>query len=838
MTPATSCPKCRSRCFAAFAVLIAFFSFSLAARLAVAQPPSSFDLRNVGGQNYVTIVKSQQGGTCWTHGAMAAMESNLLMTGQWAANGESGEPNLAEYHLDWWNGFNQHNNDDLDPPSGAGLVVHEGGDYRVTTAYLSRGEGAVRDIDGQSFTTPPLRWHFDFHYYYPRTVEWFVAGRDLENIDTIKEHIMAHGAIGTCMCYSSQYISGYNHYQPPESEDDPNHAIAIVGWDDNRSTQAPEGPGAWLCKNSWGTSWGYSGYFWISYYDKHCCQNAEMGAISFQSVEPMRYDHVYYHDYHGWRDTMTDCDRACNSFVAAGDQMIDAVSFFSAADEVFYAVTIFDSFTGGEFHETLAAKTGYLAYSGLHTIDLDDPVELTAGNDFFIMLELSAGGQPYDRTSDVPVLLGASYRTIVESTAAAGESYYWNGSAWIDLQNYDDPPWTGTANFCIKALGVDAGLRVSPLGMQRAEGPVGGPFAHASFTYECRYRGVQAAEYEVTLAPAVPWLELTGATAGVLGDGETAVAAATITAAANALASGAYACDVVFRNLTTGVGDTSRRIVLIVGDHTQQAVWTLDTDPGWTGEGQWAFGAPQGQGGQYGYPDPATGHTGTHVLGYNLAGDYPNNMPERHLTSTAIDCSQLYSVELRFWRWLGVETPDYDHAYVRVSNNGADWVTVWANPTEITDAAWTQVSYDISAVADGQQSVYLRWTMGTTDVAWQYCGWNIDDIEIWGVAMAATGTIDGELPTAVGITGVRPNPFNPSTRIAFTLPHSAHVRLAVYDLRGRRVAVLLDEQRPSGRYEVTWDARAVDGSVLSSGVYFVRLESAGQTSSRKLVLVR
>jgi hypothetical protein len=154
------------------------------------------------------------------------------------------------------------------------------------------------------------------------------------------------------------------------------------------------------------------------------------------------------------------------------------------------------------------------------------------------------------------------------------------------------------------------------------------------------------------------------------------------------------------------------------------------SDPGWSAQGQWAYGIPTGGGGQYGNPDPSSGYTGARVYGYNLAGDYGNNLPEYHLTSTAIDCSDVSGGELSFMRWLNVEQPSYDHAYLRISTNGSTFTDVWENGSTIEDDSWTKVTYDVSSIVDGQSTVYLRWTMGTTDTSWQYSGWNIDDLEM------------------------------------------------------------------------------------------------------------
>ena len=186
----------------------------------------------------------------------------------------------------------------------------------------------------------------------------------------------------------------------------------------------------------------------------------------------------------------------------------------------------------------------------------------------------------------------------------------------------------------------------------------------------------------------------------------------------------------------------------------------FETDKGWTvSGGQWARGVPTGNGGAYGGPDPSSGYVGSNVFGYNLNGDYANNIPEYHLTSPVIDCTNKDNVHLKFWRWLGVEQPSYDHAYIRVSTDGTSWTTVWENPGTISDENWQEVDYDISAIADNQSTVYVRWTMGTTDGGWTYCGWNIDDVRL--TANVCETAIDSDTDGVYDSNDNCPSVYNP-----------------------------------------------------------------------------
>lgn len=150
---------------------------------------------------------------------------------------------------------------------------------------------------------------------------------------------------------------------------------------------------------------------------------------------------------------------------------------------------------------------------------------------------------------------------------------------------------------------------------------------------------------------------------------------------------------------------------------------TMDSDPGYTidnstGNG-WEFGSPSA--------GPSSGYTGQYCYGTNLDGNHGNQATYK-LTSTAFDCSSMSDTEVRFYRWLQNET-NYDEAYVEVSKDNQNWTILWSGYQMDND--WTECVYDISSIADGEPTVYIRWRLESDYYLTEY-GFYIDDVSICG----------------------------------------------------------------------------------------------------------
>jgi uncharacterized protein YxjI len=126
----------------------------------------------------------------------------------------------------------------------------------------------------------------------------------------------------------------------------------------------------------------------------------------------------------------------------------------------------------------------------------------------------------------------------------------------------------------------------------------------------------------------------------------------------------------------------------------------------------------------------------------------------------------------------------------------------------------------------------LKWWLEQGDSSWQFAS-------TWGTAYLGSAIVTGveespiQVPYRFELAQNYPNPFNPSTKIHYTLKNSGNVRLSVYDLLGREVAVLVNGARAAGSHEVTFSRPG-----LGSGVYFYKLQAGGQVMTKKMVLMK
>ena len=397
--------------------------------------PEKYDLRAVVLENgsvvsWVTPVKRQKSsGCCWSFATMAMLESYLLKN--WGITYDFSENNLKNIMC---NGT----------PGGSGYGPNNGGNFYLSLAYLLRWSGAVNESDDPYNDSSTVSPSFD-PLIHVQGVAYIPLRKNYTDNDQIKAAILKYGALQTSIYWDDVYlnVSAYYYNGPSTST---NHAIAIVGWDDNYSrfnfNNAPPGDGAFIIKNSWGPYLGDGGYYYVSYYDNSFAgfsEGSKISAIAITDVENVtNYGSIYYYDDFGNNGMGaigygSDTAWFANQFVSKSVESLAAFGIYTFGPSTFSANISVNN-------KVVYSQSGSVDYGGYHTIKLNKCIDLNAEDIFKIVIKLTTPNCTY------PIAIESNYDKF-PAFAKSNQSFISsNGKTWKDLTI--DYPLT---NVCLKA---------------------------------------------------------------------------------------------------------------------------------------------------------------------------------------------------------------------------------------------------------------------------------------------------------------------------------------------------------------------------------------------------
>ncbi len=386
---------------------------------------------NLVDDGYVSPLADQQtSGNCWAFASIAALESCILKaTNNTYDLSEENMKNLIEWYSDY----------------GWKMQTNEGGFDEMAIAYLTSWLGPVLEsediFDDYSLISPVIN-----SFMHVQNV-LFLGRENYTDNDAIKQAILNYGAVVTGMYYDNYYLAtnGAYYYRASTYA---NHAVTIVGWDDNYSKDnfltTPPGDGAWIVKNSWGESWGDNGYFYMSYYDGVGAQAGTPNYLyTYILNDSIKLDKNYQYDISGITDyfiTGKDVIWYQNVFNATDNELLTAFSTY------FNTTTDWQAYI--YVNDDLKLTKNGSSVAGYFTFYLNQFIPLKVNDTFRIALKINAS-----KYASFPVSENASFLKTLYKPGVSFFSY--DGETWNDLYEYKftgyDHTYTSQVA-CIKAF--------------------------------------------------------------------------------------------------------------------------------------------------------------------------------------------------------------------------------------------------------------------------------------------------------------------------------------------------------------------------------------------------
>ncbi len=400
--------------------------------------PQKYDPREFG--NLTPVSNQFTGDYCWAFSVIAVLESCISKaTGTPYSFSENNVINLNKKYSFY--GLN---------------TSDQSGNPINTLGYLLSWLGPINEsydvYEIESRVSPVLN-----SFMHVQNVLFLKMNYNESDQDTIKDAIIRYGAADTSIHWiqAKPYETNSSYYYKklnPDEYDLPDHAIALVGWDDNYSRKnfgiTPPGDGAWICKNSWGSEFGDDGYFYISYYSdslNYVFFNEDDTYLNMDNVftfilnDTIRLDKNYQYDYAGptmvWK--LDNHAAIKNVFTATEDEYLAAVSTYFL-DNSEYELNIY-------VNEELVLNQSSTSKPGYYTIYLDKIIPLKANDTFAVVFNITSLENNY-------FTVYSSYKEdVISDIYGQGISFYaYPGFGWTDACEDEGDE----AVLCIKAFTI------------------------------------------------------------------------------------------------------------------------------------------------------------------------------------------------------------------------------------------------------------------------------------------------------------------------------------------------------------------------------------------------